>query len=215
MVLSCHRCGQALSEQVAFCAQCGAPQIRFTMPEPEPNPELPAETFSEQPVRVPGISWTRGFFPCFVPAVVCVLVSSLGPLALLSPLFLLAAGFAAVRLYARRTERAPVTSAMGVRLGAVTGLLSFGLQTLMLGIAYLVALASGRNFVAETITDMREMMRSAGPDAARVFQQITATPSAFAAFLFLALLITLIISVVCGLLGGAVSAAWLKRQPGA
>src|SRR5579863_1714231 len=95
----CYKCGQIVEDGRPFCGQCGAPQIRVSMPDAAPavvsgdissaelpifpgtSPTLP-DSFSGSTFST-GIVWRSAFRACAIAAVISILVISLR---LMSPL---------------------------------------------------------------------------------------------------------------------------------
>src|ERR1700678_802007 len=153
----CHKCGHSIEDGRPFCSECGAPQIRVAMPEPEvpsAGADVPADginAFSLGPQAAPpslnvpglspGIEWPRAFRTCAVVALISVVAISLR---LMAPLLAgLGAGCFAVILYHYRNPIWKATARSGAQLGAVTALLSSGMIAIFFAIAFAVLQAGG------------------------------------------------------------------------
>lgn len=135
MERACYRCGQSMEEQTAFCAACGAPQIRVRAPEPpaeyqampdiELTPEQIAAVSGTPPglAMGPGINW-KSFIRTAAPlaALTGLLTVPIPPLGffILLPVFLVLA----IHIYGRRRPM-PIKGGQGARMGALMGFLSF------------------------------------------------------------------------------------------
>jgi len=136
MQSDCHRCGQFIEGQPAFCPSCGAPQIRVSRPEqpldvPEKQSQDLPHVFPEQPfppssglALSTGIAW-RDFIRTAAPlaAVTGILTVPLAPLGLF---VLLPANLIWAIARYRRDHPPAIRSGQGARMGAVMGVLSFG-----------------------------------------------------------------------------------------
>src|SRR5260370_4226447 len=136
----CHKCGHSVEDGKAFCAQCGAPQIRVAVAE-APSPAVTGNVssdgltaFSLDPPSAPialsapapatRVQWSRALRVCAVAAFVSLVIMSLR---LMFPLLaVLGAGCLAVILYRYRNPAWQAGVRSAPQLGAVNPLLSSG-----------------------------------------------------------------------------------------
>jgi hypothetical protein len=212
----CYKCGQTVEQGIPFCSHCGAPQIRVAIPESPQEPAAATKTEIDgqlvETVQGPGIPgplhWARVLQPCALAALLADLAMFLG---LAFPAAVLGAGFLAVALYRRRTP-GTVRAGMGAKLGAISGILCFGLS------AIFVALAA-------TVPDFRVKIRGqilegakkwaaarpADPQVQAALEQLK-TPEGLATMLIIGSVLFLVLFVAVASLGGALGGAILSRQ---
>jgi hypothetical protein len=222
----CHQCGHSVEQGKPFCAQCGAPQIRVPMPEPMvpavatgniPANDLPA--FSLDPpivqpsLNVPrlaaGVDWPHALRTSAIAALISALVMSLG---LMVPLLAaLGAGFLSVSLYRRRSSPWAVTARSGVQIGALCGLLFFGIASIFETIAIAVFHTGGqlRQKMLEAL--QQAAARSSDPQVQAAFDRLK-TPEGLAVMLVLGLIVLFVISIVASSLAGALTGAVFGRR---
>jgi hypothetical protein len=132
-------CGAQLPPDALFCHKCGKPQRDIITPEVQPPPAYltPAQppAFTPPP-PAPGFGNPVARRIALVAAVLATLLS------FLPYLNWLGAGFFAVFFYRRRTG-ALLNMESGVRLGWMTGLLMFGIMSLLLAVSMAVFHAAG------------------------------------------------------------------------
>lgn len=217
---SCHKCGHSVEDGKAFCAQCGAPQIRVIIPDTPPEPALLSgqvlpvlihEAGPSLPV-VPTnpllVSWSHAVRPCALGAGVAALLMVLG----LNPFIgALAAGFLAATFSQRRVSATELRPAAGSRLGAFSGLLLFGISTIieMLAVALLHKGPEIRTAMMEKV--QQAAARYPGPDA-QPFLDFVKSPNGFAFMLVASLIFGLVAFMILGGLGGALCAAFSGRR---
>ncbi|HUZ05437.1 MAG TPA: zinc ribbon domain-containing protein [Acidobacteriaceae bacterium] len=125
----CHRCGNILIEDASFCAQCGAPQLRFTPPDPDvpPGGSLEEGRAGAHP-RVLGverhaeIQWKAAIQIAALVSLGVGVLSSI--LAVGSLLWVLGGAVLVIFLYRRRVPYAVLQPRLGARIGVVTGALT-------------------------------------------------------------------------------------------
>jgi len=128
MELTCQRCGETLSTEVAFCPHCAAPQLRWIQPDPDP-PEAGSESQPADPSVVHrNMQWDAAIrialLTSLVTGILCSLLS-------LGTLLWIAAGTAAtIIFYRRRHPGSPVDSRFGTRIGFLFGLLTATVLTI-------------------------------------------------------------------------------------
>ena len=133
---SCHRCGAPVEDGTPFCRQCNAPQIKVVpaeRPTMETVPQLGSESpnGASEPSARP-IEWRSAWPAIFFVAVPAGLLSL--PLNILFFVWTFAAGALTVSTYRKRT-RVLLTPGMAVRLGLLTGIVSYGVFLILFLIA--------------------------------------------------------------------------------
>jgi hypothetical protein len=218
----CYKCGQSVEDGKAFCAQCGAPQIRVEMPEVVPTAVLsdapnelldfPDSSNLPSSLRRPvttGIEWNRALRSCAIAALIAALIMSLG---LMVPLLAaMGAGFLAVNLYRRSNVAWVVTARSGAKLGAVCGILFFAIAALLETVAMEV-LHTGNQLREKVIDALQQASaRSSDPQVQAAFEQFK-TPQGIALMLVLGVIVLFLVSVASGSLAGAITGAVLGRK---
>ena len=210
----CYKCGQAVEEGTAFCPHCSAPQIRVVIAEPPPglnvlsNTAEPSDGAAVLPVSSVGVTlplrWAQVVKPCALPALIACLAMSLK---LVAPLIaIVGAGFFSVSLY-RRTSGNMIGPGPGARLGAVCGLLCFGMTALVEGLK-VVVLNQGdeiRKFMLETMQQTATRLQDPQYQPTLEFMRSPAVLIMMTVFLGIAvLLMFLLLGTLGGTVGGAI-----------
>jgi hypothetical protein len=212
---ACEQCGASVEDGVAFCLQCHAPQIRIAGADSVPHLQGTPEGACPQPTSYPGalpaqeIQWGQAL-PASAIAGVVAAILMIVPLGAFG-LGMLAAGALSVVLYRRRNPAANLTPGMGARLGAVSGALGFGIFAVLTSIE-MVAFRSGGQLRAALIEAVQQSAaRSSDPQAQQLVEYLK-TPQGLALVMVLALLVMFAAFLVLSSLGGALSAALLRRK---
>ena len=214
---SCYKCGQSIEDGKPFCLQCGAPQIRVTIPEAEPifagDGAVPARDV--EVAVLPGIpvhslpgTWSHDVKACALAAAIAVLLTFLG----LNPFVAaVGGGLLAVVFSRNRASGIVIRPATGARLGAITGLFLFGMSTVLETFAVAV-LHKGAEVRSEMMDKIQQTAaRYPGPQVAP-FLEFVKSPSGFAFMMVASVIFGLLAFVVLGSLGGALGAAFLARR---
>jgi hypothetical protein len=220
----CYKCGHSIEDGKPFCSQCSAPQIRVAMPEPS-EPSLGNVSSNDRPIHsldsplVPGAlsapalstgtEWTRALQTCAIAALIAALVMALG---LIVPLLAgLGAGFLAVTLYHRRNPVWSVNAGSGAQLGAVCGLLFFGIAAIFETLA--VALFHTGGQVRQKMLEALQQAasRSTDPQVQAAFDRLK-TPEGLAAMMILGMVCLFLVSIAVGGIAGALTGAFLGRR---
>ncbi len=225
----CYKCGHSIEDGKPFCLRCGAPQIRVAVPEAAAVPVAgsvssdvpfsdPSVLSLERPVVSPplrvaalsgGIVWPRALRACAIAALVSAVVMALG---LMVPLLAgLGAGFLAVTLYQRRSPGWGVNPRSGAQLGAVGGLLFFGISAILEALAAALFHTGGqiRQKMLEAL--QQAASRSTDPQVQAVFERMK-TPEGLAAMLIFSMVALLLVSIAAGSIAGALTGAFLGRR---
>jgi hypothetical protein len=156
-----------------------------------------------------GIEWSRAIPPCAVAALIGALVMALG---LMVPLLaVLGAGFLAVTLYHRRNPAWSANARSGAQLGAVCGLLFFGMAAIFESLS--VALFHTGGQVRQKMIEALQQAatRSADPQVQAALENLK-TPQGLAVMLILGLVVLFLVSIAVGSIAGALTGAFLGRR---
>ena len=229
----CYRCQALVDEGIAFCPHCGAPQIRVAAPEESP-PATPAPGEMQPPLQsVPpvqqwsqagtlypppapnAIQWEKAWQGALLAGIGAAILSAVPFVSVGCCLWMLGAGAISVRLYQRRVPEASVTPGMGMKLGALTGMIAFAVNAAVTVVSF-VALRSTGEFRKALDEQMQKQMAS-NPDpkvqemVQRMMDWMT-TPQGAATLIVLVLLFMAVMFVVfCGA-GGAIGASMFGRR---
>jgi hypothetical protein len=217
----CYKCGHSIEDGKAFCAQCGAPQIRVALAEVAAPAEGPTpadvNAFSLNPTGVTGslsisasgLQWPRALRVCAVAALISVVIMSLR---LLGPLLaILGAGCLAVLLYRYRNPIWKASARSGGQLGAITALFSSGVLALFSAIAFAV-LRSGGQLRQQMLDTLQDVATRSNDPQMQATLDLLKKPEGLAGKLILATIGFLLISTVLGSMAGALTAAFLGRR---
>jgi len=215
----CYKCGDNVEDGRPFCPQCGAPQIRVPVPELAPvaavggpSGDLFASDSTEginPSAFSPDIVWPVAIRYCAIAAFIGALIMSLG---LMVPLLaVLGVGFLAVNLYHRKNPAWMVTSRSGAKLGAVSGILFFGMAAIFETIAVVVFHTGGQ--IREKMLEALQQAasRSSDPQVQATFDRLK-TPEGIALMFVFGLIVLFVVSIAAGGLAGALTGAVLGRR---
>jgi hypothetical protein len=216
----CHKCGNSVEDGKAFCSHCGAPQIRVAVPEalPESIPAGSGSTIaldrevgpisSGIPLGSMPVSRAHALQPCAFAVAVAVGLTVLG----LNPFVAaLGSGFLAVAFSRRRSPGTLIRGGTGAKLGAFSGLLFFGVSTILETLA-LAVLHKGAE-VRSAMLDKVEQAAARYPTSeVQPFLDFVKSPDGFAIMMVASVIFGLLAFIVLGSCGGALGAALLGRR---
>jgi len=224
----CYKCQAAVEEGVPFCPHCAAPLIRVVPPErsepaslPEQPPAvLPQSTSPWGPPRSSSrpsepIYWNQALQGAVLAGIGAALLSSIPFLAVGSLIWVTIAGAVAVSMYQRRVPAAIVRPGMGLRIGAVAGVVASAV-IFILGI---IRYSAERDQVRQLLQEQMQTQIAKTPDPANreALQQLMGklmTPEGVAAFFVFALLMAAAACVLLSAVGGALGASLSARRRG-
>jgi len=122
----------------------------------------------------------------------------------------LPSGFLCVVLYRRRRPAANLTVGMGARLGALTGVLSFGVLAAIL--ALWTAFGSGKEIHDAILSRVQQYSAQSSYPSVQQAKDLLNTPEGFTFFMIFTLIIALIAFTIFSSLGGAIGAFLLHRK---
>jgi hypothetical protein len=201
--------------QIAFCAACGAPQIRVSRPEqpPEDRQDVPP-VFPERPLPPSGglapsagIAW-KDFVHAATPlaALTGILTVPLAPLGLF---VLLPANLIWAIVRYRRNRPLAIRAGQGARMGAVMGALSFGFFLP----CFLATITVWWTHYHEMMIARINEIAAQNPDPqAQQMLQGMATPHGLIVFTAISLGVILLIFLVIGMGSGALAVALGKAR---
>ena len=214
----CYRCGRPVEGQIAFCAACGAPQIRVSRPEQpvnvlEEQQDVPS-VFPEQPFPASGrlapsggIAW-KDFIHAATPlaAVTGILTVPLAPIGLF---VLLPANLIWAIVRYRRNRPLAIRPGQGARMGAMMGALSFGFFLACFLATITVWQTQYRELMIARINEIAA--QNPDPQAQQMMQGF-ATPHGLIVFTAIGLGTILLIFLVIGMGSGALAVALGKAR---
>jgi hypothetical protein len=201
-----------VAEGVAFCSQCGAPQIRVVTLDAtgevvSNGAPVPISYVSSAPraraLHFPEAWWAAGL-GVLAGAIPVIVLLGLPP-----GVGMIVAGFLSVLFYRRRTALPRFTVLLGARLGALCGLLASG--ALALGAAVAATVFHQGQRMRDGVLDVMQqsMARMASPPPPEVMELFKTPVGIFLLGVFF-VLATVAFSVLGGLLGAAV----LRKRDG-
>jgi hypothetical protein len=216
---ACYKCAQLVEDGVPFCAHCGAPQIRVSIPDlslgttssaaeavTQGNPALPSS--ANVPLPYLPTSWVATLQPCALAALVSVLLIALG----LNPFVaMLGAGVLAVTFSRRRNPEMAIKASTGARLGAITGLFCFAMSATVEAVVVVVFHKGPevRNAMFQVI--QQAATKSNDPQVAAALDYFKSPPG-MSVFLLFALVSAFFAAIILGSIGGALAGAFLGRH---
>ena len=216
----CHSCRQAVEDGVPFCQHCAAPQIRVATAEPllasesegaegQSPRDLDAFQTSQHVSKVVSpMPWSNALPACALAAAIAAVLMALG---LMVPfLAVVGTGFLAVGLYRRRNPGVLIKAGAGARLGAVSGLLCFGMSAVLEALALLIFHKGAvlRDKMLEAI--QQAASRTADPQAVAMLGYLK-SPAGMTLMIAFVLVFAFIAFVALSSLGGALGGILLGR----
>jgi hypothetical protein len=212
---ACYQCGASVEDGVAFCPQCNAPQIRIAGAEAIAQLGETSEAAAAQPTSyagtppATGIQWSQGLPASAIAGLVAAILMII-PFGAFG-LGMLAAGALSVVLYRRRNPAANLTAGMGARLGAVSGVLGFGIFAILTSVEVVVFRSGGQLRAALLEAVQQSAARSSDPQAQQLLEYLK-TPQGLALVMVLGLIVMFAAFLLFSSLGGALGAALLRRK---
>ena len=210
--IACHRCGQTLDSESAFCPHCGAPQIRVTVAEPEVADAAPLSAPAVADVK--GIRWPRAFMAVFLPAVIASAALLVPGLVYGALLWVAVAGFVSVRLYRRRAQSAWIDTGVGAKLGAAVGILCGVFAVILVCVDFALLAASGHSVQAALLEQLRNgAAHNPNPNSQAVIDQFSKNPQMMLPVIAISIALMVVVFLVCGTVGGAIAGGAEARRP--
>ena len=124
---------------------------------------------------------------------------------------MIAAGFLCVLFYRRRSFDANLTSGLGARLGALSGMLGFGIFALLTGLETALFHSGGelRNALRQAIDQAAS--RNTEPQAQQMLQYLK-SPQGLALVMIMGLMMMFVLFLILSSLGGVLGAVMLRRK---
>ena len=201
----CYKCGANVEDGTAFCPHCNAPQIRVGTESSAQSGDLslPYPPMASAPAAA--IQWPQALASAAIAGVVAA-VLMLVPLGAFG-LGMLVAGILSVLLYRRKNPGGNITPGVGARLGALTGMLGFGMFAVFTAVASLIG--AGGELRADLLEAVeKSATRSSDPQFQQMIEYLKSPPGlllAMAAGLVVMLFVSLIFSTLGGTIAGAFS----------
>jgi len=198
-----------VEDGTTFCPHCGAAQIRVASEDVRQSGE-PAEVLAQsRPVASAGIQWSQA-----LPAAALAGLIAAGLMFILvksGVLWMISAGILAVLLYRRRNPGGTLSPGMGARLGAVSGVLGFGIFALFTAVEILVFHSGGQLRAALLEAIEQSALRASDPQAQQYVTYFKSPPG-LALFMALMLVVMFFIFLILASLGGSLAASFLRRR---
>ena len=209
---TCYRCGASVEPGALFCQQCGAPQIRVAV-EPRPEADLIATRASDLSLQGPAAQHPSAAAP-HVPAGRAIVLGGLleGVLAMLGLFFLgiPLGGFFSVAFYRRRAGTAGLNSALGARLGLVSGAIGFVVFAIVGSLQLL--LSNGDSGLRDEVMKQLQQRASQYPGQGQQVLDYLRSAQGWGIFVVWLTIFTFIMFLLLSTIGGAVGGAVLSKK---
>jgi hypothetical protein len=206
---SCDRCGALVEDGIPFCKQCNAPQIRVgrAFAEGVSGLEHPSQGLSH--AGATAIQWSQALPSAALAGLIAAVLMFI-PLGAFG-LGMIAAGVLAVLFYRRRNADANLSPGMGARLGAISGMLGFGIFAVFTSVEVLVFHSGGQLRAALLEAVQQSASRTADPQAQQILDYLKSPPG-LALVMVLGLAVMFVVFLIFSSLGGALGAVLLRRK---
>ena len=124
---------------------------------------------------------------------------------------MLAAGFLSVLFYRRRVTHADLTSGLGARLGALSGLFGFGIFATLTALETAVFHSGGELRAALMQAVEQAASRNSDPQAQQLLQYLK-TPQGLVLVMIMGLMVMFFLFLILSSLGGILGAIALRRK---
>jgi hypothetical protein len=124
---------------------------------------------------------------------------------------MIAAGVLAVLFYRRRNPGASLSPGMGARLGALSGMLGFGIFAIFTSIEVLIFHSGGQLRAALLEAVQQSAARASDPQAQQVLDYLKSPPG-LALVMILGLALMFVVFLILSSLGGALGATLLRHR---
>jgi hypothetical protein len=171
-----------------------------------PTPEAAIEKYASYGVSSSTVEWPQALFSAGIAVLMTIVLIVFTPFGLGT----LPSGFLCVVLYRRRRPAAHLTVGMGARLGALTGVLSFGVLAAIL--ALWTAFRSGKEIHDAILSRIQQYSAQSSYPSVQQAMDLLNTPEGFTFFMIFSLVMALIAFTIFSSLGGAIGAFLLHRK---
>jgi hypothetical protein len=191
-----------------FCGQCNAPQIRVEGAFAEGPGGLGPAIQGVTPGAT-AIQWSQALPSAALAGLIAAVLMFI-PLGAFG-LGMIAAGVLAVLFYRRRNPLASLSPGMGARLGALSGLLGFGIFAVFTSVE-VVAFHSGGQLRAALLEAVQQSAaRASDPQAQQILDYLKSPPG-LALVMVLGLAFMFVVFLILSSLGGALGAMLLRHR---
>lgn len=198
-----------MEDGTPFCAQCGAPQIRVGGAESAEPHSYPGVAGSPSYPGSTSIQWSQALPSAALAGLIAagLMFIPLGAFGL----GMIAAGVLAVLFYRRRNPLGNLTPGIGARLGALSGILGFGMFGIFTAVEVLVFHSGGELRAALLEAVQQSVARTSDPQARQMLDYLKSPPG-LALVMALGLAVMLVFFLILSSIGGALAAVLLRRR---
>jgi hypothetical protein len=220
----CYKCQSSIDESLPFCPHCGAPQIRVaSSDEDAAQPQMSDAPTARvlPPSWTPGsslptpqsIQWDLAWKGTLLSGLLAAVLTAAPVISVACCLWMLGSGALAVFLYQRRVPGVFITSGMGMRIGAVSGIIGFIATTVWSVFRFAANSGEFRSALQEQMN--KSIASNPDPrsqEILRQFMNTLNTPQGLATFFVFMLVIMAIVFAVFSAAGGALGASMFARR---
>jgi hypothetical protein len=203
-------CGAELPPDALFCHKCGKPQRSIIAAEPEPPP---VENAAPTPVFItvaskPAPMDFHNPIAVRIALTMAMVTTLLSWMPLLNFALWTGSGFFAVYFYRRRTGQ-PFTIRTGVRLGWITGVLTFAITTVLFTVTVIPAALNGG--LTSIFASQLKNLPAHDPNVEQALRLLQSPPGI--AMVLVVTLVMLFVFITClAMAGGALGARLVGRE---